>query len=148
MTYHYGNRIFFSALFLCLAIMGIILIVALPIKNSKGRLAGYYFTQASPVPFVTLLSLISTNVAGYTKKTTVAALYLIGYCVGNIIGPQTFRPSDGPRYVPAEITILACWGACLVDLAMIWAYCKFQNGRKRRVREEPGYVKLENQEFL
>jgi ACS family allantoate permease-like MFS transporter len=30
--------------------------------------------------------LISSNVAGYTKKTTVAAMFLIGYCVGNIIG--------------------------------------------------------------
>lgn len=61
------------------------------------------------MPFVAFLSLIATNVAGYTKKTTVAALYLIGYCVGNIIGPQVFRPKDAPRYVPAEITIIACW---------------------------------------
>lgn len=43
-------------------------------------------TQASPTPFVALLSLISSNIAGYTKKTTVAAMYLIAYCVGNIIG--------------------------------------------------------------
>ena len=50
--------------------------------------------------------------AGYTKKTTVAAMYLIAYCVGNIIGPQTFRPKDAPRYVPAEITILVCYVSC------------------------------------
>lgn len=68
------------------ALIGIILIVALPLTNNGGRLAGYYMTQASPTPFVAILSLISTNVAGYTKKTTIAALYLIGYCVGNIIG--------------------------------------------------------------
>lgn len=63
-----------------------ILIVALPLSNNVGRLIGYYMTQASPTPFVALLSLVSSNVAGYTKKTTVAALYLIGYCAGNIIG--------------------------------------------------------------
>lgn len=68
------------------ALIGIILIVALPLTNNGGRLAGYYLTQASPTPFVAILSLISTNVAGYTKKTTIAALYLIGYCVGNIVG--------------------------------------------------------------
>ena len=68
------------------ALLGMILIVALPLHNNNGRLAGYYLTQASPTPFVALLSLISTNVAGYTKKTTVAATYLIAYCVGNIIG--------------------------------------------------------------
>lgn len=71
---------------LCLALLGIILIVALPAHMRSGRLAGYYFTQASATPFVALLSLISTNVAGYTKKTTLAACYLIAYCVGNIIG--------------------------------------------------------------
>ena len=68
------------------AIVGVILIVALPLSNNVGRLIGYYLTQASPTPFVALLSLISSNVAGYTKKTTVAAMYLVGYCVGNIIG--------------------------------------------------------------
>lgn len=71
---------------LCTAIIGMVLIVALPLSNNSGRLAGYYLTQASPTPFVALLSLLASNVAGYTKKTTVAAMYLIGYCVGNIIG--------------------------------------------------------------
>src|SRR5262249_9444859 len=110
------------------------------------RLAGYYFTQASPTPFVALLSLIASNVAGYTKKTTVAALYLIGYCVGNIIGPQTFRPKDAPRYKPAEITIIVCWGLCLIDLYFIYWYCKRMNRKKVEARNEPGYVKIENQE--
>jgi len=68
---------------LSLALLGIILIVALPLHMKVGRLIGYYMTQASPTPFVAILSLISTNVAGYTKKTTVAALYLIGYCKFN-----------------------------------------------------------------
>lgn len=61
------------------------LIVGLPLDNNNGRLAGYYLTQASACPFVCFLSLISSNIAGYTKKTTVAALYLIAYCVGNIM---------------------------------------------------------------
>ena len=85
-TRYYGNRLIFSSFSLMLAIMGMILIVALPLGNDVGRLVGYYFTQASATPFVALISLISSNVAGYTKKTTVAAMYLIAYCVGNIIG--------------------------------------------------------------
>ena len=81
----------FSTVGMIIAIIGMLLITCLPESNSPGRLVGYYLTQASPTPFVALLSLISTNVAGWTKKTTVAAMYLIGYCVGNIIGPQVFR---------------------------------------------------------
>ena len=82
----YRNRILIGSSGLVIAILGMILIVALPLSNDGGRLAGYYLTQASPTPFVALLSLISTNVGGYTKKTTVAAIYLISYCAGNIIG--------------------------------------------------------------
>jgi ACS family allantoate permease-like MFS transporter len=80
------QRILSSIGGLIAAVVGVILMVALPLDNHVGRLIGYYMTQAYPTAFVALLSLISSNVAGYTKKTTVAALYLIGYCVGNIIG--------------------------------------------------------------
>ena len=81
-----NQRVLTSLGGLVASIVGMLLIVALPLGNNVGRLIGYYLTQASPTPFVALLSLISSNVAGYTKKTTVAALYLIGYCAGNIIG--------------------------------------------------------------
>ena len=88
--FYLNNRILVSLIGLTIALIGVIMIVAIPITHPGGRLAGYYMTQASPTPFVALLSLISSNVAGYTKKTTVAAIYLICYCVGNIIGePST-----------------------------------------------------------
>ena len=161
----FGHRILISCSGLLTAILGMLLIVALPLSNNGGRLAGYYLTQASATPFVALLSLISTNVAGYTKKTTVAAMYLVAYCVGNIIGktsflfhiclgltvpkgPQTFRPKDAPRYKPAEITIIVCWFASLADLVFIWWYCRRQNKKKAAVRADPKYRKLENQEWL
>lgn len=60
--------------------------IAVPNNHRKGRLAGAYFTGTAATGLVAILSLIASNVAGYTKKTTVAALFLIGYCVGNIIG--------------------------------------------------------------
>ncbi|KAJ5815189.1 Major facilitator superfamily domain general substrate transporter [Penicillium riverlandense] len=143
-----GQRILASLGGLVASIVGMILIVALPLSNKVGRLLGYYMTQASPTPFVALLSLISSNVAGYTKKTTVAAMYLIGYCAGNIIGPQTFRPKDAPRYVPAEITIIICWGVCLFLLVGVWFWYRRENRRKAEARAQPGYVRLENQEWL
>ena len=144
----YGHRILLGASGVVLSTLGMILIVALPLSNNSGRLAGYYLTQAAPTGFVALLSLISSNVAGYTKKTTVAAIYLVSYCIGNIIGPQTFRPKDEPRYVPAEITIIVCWAACIADLGFIYWYCKWQNRKKAAYRASPGYLKLEKKEWL
>ena len=144
----YGQRILVSLTGLLCAMLGMILIVALPSANNTGRLIGYYLTQASPTPFVALLSLISTNVAGHTKKTTCAAMYLIAYCTGNIIGPQIFVAKDAPQYRPAEITILACWAAGFCDLLLLWWYLRWQNRKKEAARKRPGYAKVAKQEFL
>lgn len=108
----FGNRMLIASGGLFISIIGISLIVGLDETHKNGRLAGYYLTQTSPTAFVCLLSLISSNIAGYTKKTTVAAMYLIGYCTGNIIGKSFCgrfpssrqlidanpRPADFPRF--------------------------------------------------
>jgi hypothetical protein len=98
----FGHRIFWSMCWLMVGIIGFILIVALPLSNSTGRLVGFYLTLSVSCPFVALLSLISSNVAGYTKKTSVAALYLIAYCVGNIIG--LFTSLSPSRIKPHYLT--------------------------------------------
>jgi MFS transporter, ACS family, allantoate permease len=81
-----GSRLRISLIGLGICILGVILLIALPDSAPAGKLVGYYMTLAGTTPFVMLLSLISSNIAGYTKKTTVAAMFLIFYCVGNIIG--------------------------------------------------------------
>lgn len=141
------NRLLVSTVGLLLAILGMLLITCLSDSQSVGKLIGYYLLQASPTPFVALLSLISTNVAGWTKKTTVAAMYLIGYCVGNIIGPQVFQEKDAPKYRPAEITIVVCYVVSLLDVLFIYWWCRSQNKKKAEMRAQPGYVKIEGQEF-
>lgn len=50
--------------------------------------------------------------------------------------------------MPAEITIIVCWGVCLGILGFIHVYCVRQNTRKAQMRAAPEYVKLENQEWL
>ncbi|EPS29216.1 putative transporter [Penicillium oxalicum] len=146
---HITNQRLLSSLGgLVTAMIGVILIVALPESYNVGRLIGYYMTQASPTSFVALLAMISSNVAGYTKKTTVAAMYLIGYCVGNIIGPQTFRPKDAPHYTPAVITIIVCYFLSLCITVFIWWWYRRENARKAEIQARPDYVRLENQEWL
>ncbi|KKP02015.1 major facilitator superfamily transporter [Trichoderma harzianum] len=142
----YKNRLLVSLGGLSLAVLGAILLVALPDAAKAGKLVGYYLTLAGTTPFVALLSLISSNIAGYTKKTTVAAMYLIFYCAGNIIGPQTFRPADAPSFIPAKVTILVCYVLCMIDVIFIWWYCRRMNQKKASLRAEPGYVTQENSE--
>lgn len=43
------------------------------------------------------LTMISSNVAGYTKKQLTAAVVFIGFCAGNVAGPQTFITSEARK---------------------------------------------------
>ena len=63
-TRAYGNRILWGALGLVIALLGSILLVALPSSNNVGRLAGFYLAQFFVIGIVACLSLIASNVAG------------------------------------------------------------------------------------
>ena len=47
---------------------------------------------------------MTAGVGGSTKKLAFGAAYQLGYTVGNIIGPQTYRQSDAPDYNVSEST--------------------------------------------
>lgn len=115
----FGNRILIGTSGLVISIIGMSLIVGLPLTSNSGRLGGYYLTQASPTPFVAFLSLISSNVAGYTKKTTMAALYLSGYCIGNIIGKRTLRVQAARLRGPECFDFVVETGACSATVAFL-----------------------------
>lgn len=54
----------------------------------------------NPVPICILfvITFMTAGVGGSTKKLAFGASYQLGYTVGNIIGPQTYRQSDAPDY--------------------------------------------------
>ena len=57
-----------------ISLLGFSLAVALPRSNLSGNLGAYYLTSTAAASFILLVSCISSNVAGYTKKTTVNAI--------------------------------------------------------------------------
>jgi ACS family allantoate permease-like MFS transporter len=136
----FRNRLLICTWGLLISMMGMLLIICLDHSHDVGRLIGYYCTQASPTPFVALLSLVSTNIAGWTKKTTVAAMYLIGYCVGNIIGPQTFKSSDAPAYHSAYVAMLVGYIVKLVAVVVLYVYMYTVNKKRDREAAAAGVV--------
>lgn len=72
-------------------------------------------------------------------------MYLVGYCIGYIIGPQTFQTKDAPLWRPAEITLILCWILGILDLYYILWHYKRQNKKKEAIRATPGYINIENQ---
>ena len=63
-------------------------LVGLDPSHKWGRLIALWFCSLQSVGFAMSLTMISSNVAGYTKKQLTGAAVFVGYCVGNIIGPQ------------------------------------------------------------
>jgi predicted membrane channel-forming protein YqfA (hemolysin III family) len=92
------SRVTALVLIYLMAIAGILMVKLLPENRKLPRLAGYWLVTAIAPVFPVMLSLFASNTAGFTKKSTVAALIFVGYCVGNLIGPQFFKDSEAPNY--------------------------------------------------
>ena len=67
------------------------------------------------------------------------ATLLIAFCVGNIIGPLTFRDEDAPDYIPAKITIVVVCATAALFTVILQVYYIWENRRRDKLARE-GYV--------
>lgn len=89
------------------------MIKLLPATHKLGRLGGLWLISAYASAFPTILSLVSSNITGHTKKATVNAMLFIGFCIGYIVGPLTFLPQEAPSYDVSMIYFPLRCGICL-----------------------------------
>ncbi|KAF2495246.1 MFS general substrate transporter [Lophium mytilinum] len=116
-----------------MCILGAGLLVGLPRHNKWGRLVALWLCYFQGLGFSMSLTMVSSNVAGYTKKQLTGAALFTGYCVGNIIGPQTFKDSEKPGYHSAYIAMLV--GYCIKLAMVVVLYIYMYSDNKKRDRE-------------
>lgn len=92
------TRILMMILNTVTSMVGMILVWKLDEDNKKGRLTGLSLAAVFGVNIPLSLSIISSNVAGFTKRSITSALLFVAYCAGNIVGPQFFLESEEPQY--------------------------------------------------
>ncbi|PSR92339.1 allantoate permease [Coniella lustricola] len=102
--------------------LGAGLLVGLPDTNKWGRLVALWLCFFQGLGFSMSLTMVSSNVAGYTKKQLTGAILFTGYCVGNIIGPQTFISSEAPGYHSAYIAMLVGYVVKLSMVVVLYIY--------------------------
>lgn len=125
------NRRCLVTMIACLVpIMGTIIVFALPRSNIAGQMVGLYFLYAYFGPYVVGIGLAQANTAGHTKKTVVFAILYIGYAVGNLIGPQTFRANQAPEYIGGTISMLVCYCICIVLMGAYWLLAVWENKKR------------------
>ncbi|KAK8198629.1 hypothetical protein M8818_006496 [Zalaria obscura] len=117
-------------------ILGAALMAFLPADNEAGKLIGNYLTNAIGATLPLLYSWVAANYAGHTKKVTMNAILLMSFCLGNIIGPLTFRAQDAPDYVPAKIAIIVTCAVAAVLVLILRAYYVWENKRRDRLAEQ------------
>lgn len=140
------QRLLFCILGHILPIVGAIMMAT---SEKATALVGYYMSGSVPIGWTVILGLMSTNVAGSTKKVTVACINTIAYTVGNIISPQTFQSKDAPHYLPAKIAICILYFLITVDLVIIRQLAIRENKKRDAAAAARGadYVVEEYHEF-
>ncbi|RDW72337.1 putative MFS transporter [Aspergillus mulundensis] len=90
-----------------------------------GLLVAFYCTQFVLAEGNLLFSLISRNVAGQTKKSTVLAMTFIAWAAGNATAPQIFQSTDAPRYAKgftAHFCLYGLFNVLLFALRMMYIW--------------------------
>lgn len=129
-----------------ICIIGASLLVGLPSSNKWGRLVALWMCYFQGLGFSISLTIVSSNIAGYTKKQLTGAVLFTGYCVGNIIGPQTFRDSEKPGYRSAYVAMLVGYSVKMVSVLVLFAYMWSVNRRRDREGATSGVDGLSEEE--
>lgn len=128
-----------------ICIAGAAMLVGLPEDAKWGRLVGLWLCYFQGLGFSMSLTMVSSNIAGYTKKQLTAAILFTGYCVGNIIGPQTFKTSEAPYYHSAYIAMLIGYSVKLLMVVVLYVYMWSANKKRDRAMTAQGTLSDEEE---
>jgi hypothetical protein len=123
-------------------IIGTCLINQLHPTNKWGRLVGVWLLGSYPVGFMVILGLLSTNIAGSTKRSVASGWVFVCYCVGQIAGPQFFKASQKPAYHSGIVAMLCGFILNLVlNQVLRYLYVR-ENAKRDKMIEGKGEEEL------
>ncbi|CAG8216443.1 unnamed protein product [Penicillium salamii] len=137
------SRLINLVLLFLVALAGILMVKLLPQSDKISRLAGFWLVTAVSPAFPLMLSLAASNIAGFTKKATVMAMIFLGYCAGNLAGPQFFIASEAPNYHTAYTTIVICFAITIAMVIGFRFYLSWENAR----RDKEQGTKIDPEEY-
>ncbi|PCD27019.1 hypothetical protein AU210_013437 [Fusarium oxysporum f. sp. radicis-cucumerinum] len=115
-----------------IVLIGAVLVDNLPQSNHKGRLASFYIIYVNTVPFGLGMSMLSSNIAGFTKKSTASVMMFLGYCLGQFTGPQFFITHEAPQFQTAFKGFYSSVSAMIGLEIILLIYIRYQNHRRGR----------------
>ncbi|KAJ3537197.1 hypothetical protein NM208_g6418 [Fusarium decemcellulare] len=130
-SYYPNARILIMLLCLAPFLAGTLGLWLVDQAHPYGRLACLWISFAYTAAWTLAMSVATANTAGHTKKITTNALLIIGYCLGNFVGPFFFKTDQSPRYTLGVAMMLFCVGVQILCLVSLWVLFWFRNRSRR-----------------
>ncbi|KAI8096838.1 major facilitator superfamily domain-containing protein [Halteromyces radiatus] len=117
-----------------IAMIGCILLACLP--HTSIKLLGYYLAWGFNGSYVMLLTIVSNNVSGYSKKIWYNASVMVAYTVGAFVGPLVMLDYEFPVYRTGMIIFVI--GNLLVVLSVCTMLYLMKRTNKKRAQNTHG----------
>lgn len=112
--------------------------IAVTPHTKAALLFAVYFLGCVASPAGIMYSLLSSNIAGYSKKVLTGAMFFGSYCVSNIVSPQVFLARESPRYPTGIAVCLAMYGINILVFSLL--YVLYSRDNKQRDANDSGEV--------
>lgn len=129
-------------------LVGLIGLQTIGYDRPYGRLACLWISFAYTATWTLSMSVATANTAGHTKKVTVNAMLLIGYCLGNFIGPFFFKSAQAPQYELGVGMMFFCLAMQVLCILGIWVLLWWRNKGKQEPQTEGETLEAQRNGFL
>ncbi|KAF9006454.1 MFS general substrate transporter [Cyathus striatus] len=132
-----GERMIPIVFALVPTIIGSAMLIGLNGSGEKGALLfATYLIGTFGSALATVYAYNASNTSGHTKKSTINAMTLASFSIGNIIGTEIFQPKDAPNYIPGKVAIMVLLIVQLAISFLLRAINMRLNVKKRDQIEE------------
>ncbi|GAT31020.1 MFS allantoate transporter [Aspergillus luchuensis] len=132
------KRCIVGAIYVCPALAGAVGIHTISRDHQIALLVCYWLTSTYTASFAMIMSLITANTGGTTKRSVVNAIFFISYCVGNIVGPFAFKSDEAPQYTSGIIAMLVAYCVEIFLLLGFAVYAAYLNRTKDGITTTSG----------
>lgn len=117
--------------FICLPPLAGLLGIRLTPLSQRWSLVGCTWLQyIVGAPVILSWNLLTTNIAGHTKRSTANGLWFLFYAAGNIAGANIFFAREAPRYFSALTGLIVCYCAMVVVALVLMVYMQWENQKR------------------
>lgn len=78
-------------------------------------------------------NLLTTNIAGHTKRSIANGIWFVFYAGGNVAGANIFFAREKPRYFSALAGLLVCYAGMMVIAMVLRGYMMWENKRREKL---------------